>query len=39
MVINAPPVANAGPDMLAAPGDPVIFDGSNSFDRDGTIAS
>lgn len=38
VTINAPPVANAGPDLLAAPGDPVVFDAANSFDRDGSIA-
>ena len=39
VVINAPPVANAGQDMLAGPGDAVTFDGGNSFDIDGSIAS
>ena len=39
VAINAPPVANAGADMLAAPGDTVVLDAGNSFDRDGSIAS
>ena len=39
VVVNAPPVAKAGPDLLAAPGDPVVLDASNSFDRDGAIAT
>ncbi len=39
VVINAPPVANAGQDILAAPGDAVRLDGGNSFDLDGTISA
>jgi PKD repeat protein len=39
VVINAPPVANAGQDILAAPGDAVRLDGANSFDIDGSIAA
>jgi PKD repeat protein len=35
VVINAAPVARAGPDLRAAPGDAVMFDASNSFDPDG----
>ncbi|MGZ8980482.1 MAG: PKD domain-containing protein [Burkholderiaceae bacterium] len=38
VVINAPPVANAGPDRLAGPGDKVIFDAAGSFDADGHIS-
>ncbi|WP_222184728.1 PKD domain-containing protein [Geminicoccus harenae] len=37
VVINARPIAKAGPDVLAAPGDPVVLDGGNSFDPDGRI--
>jgi|GEM_PF-1672992 len=32
---NKPPVAEAGPDKQAAPGDTVYFDGSGSYDPDG----
>jgi PKD repeat protein len=39
VVINAPPVAKAGQDILAGPGDAVRFDGGNSFDIDGSIAA
>ena len=35
VVVNAPPVAAAGPDLLAAPGDRSAFDASDSFDPDG----
>jgi PKD repeat protein len=37
--INAPPVADAGPALIAAPGDEVKLSGGRSFDRDGKIAS
>ncbi len=37
--VNAPPVADAGPDQLIAPGGTVQFDGSRSLDQDGTISS
>ena len=39
VAVNAPPVAAAGPDLVVEPGAPVRFDGSASFDPDGTIAS
>ncbi len=39
VVINAPPVADAGQDILAAPGDAVRFDAANSFDLDGAISA
>ena len=35
VVINAAPVARAGPDLRAAPGDPLTFDAGSSFDPDG----
>lgn len=34
-----PPVADAGPDRISEVGMPVIFDGSGSYDPDGTIKS
>jgi PKD repeat protein len=36
--INAPPVADAGFDVVAAPGEAVTFDGRRSIDPDGKIA-
>lgn len=37
VIVNDPPVAAAGPDVSAAIGEPVTFDGSMSLDRDGAI--
>ena len=34
---NIPPTANAGPDQTVQEGDTVYFDGSSSYDPDGTI--
>jgi large repetitive protein len=39
VVINAPPVARAGHDVVAAPGEAVTFDAVSSFDPDGRIAT
>ncbi len=39
ITVNAQPVAIAGPDRLVAPGTSVTFDGSQSFDSDGALAS
>ena len=39
VVINAPPVANAGTDVLVTPGDPVRLSAASSYDLDGQIAS
>ena len=36
--VNAPPVAEAGADVAAAPGDEIGFSAAASFDSDGTIA-
>ena len=37
--VNDPPIADAGPDQTANVDETVTFDGSNSTDPDGTIAS
>jgi PKD repeat protein len=37
VTVNAAPVAEAGADVLVAPGDPVQLDGGLSFDTDGTL--
>jgi len=39
VVINAQPIADAGPEAVAAPGEVLVFDGSRSIDPDGEIAS
>ncbi len=39
VVINAPPVARAGHDVLVAPGEAVTFDAVSAFDPDGQIAT
>ena len=39
VTVNAAPVAVAGIDRLLAPGDTVIFDAGQSYDRDGEITS
>jgi PKD repeat protein len=39
VVVNAPPVAEAGPDLRVAPGDQITLDAGNAFDPDGTIAT
>jgi hypothetical protein len=36
---NQPPISNAGPDRTVNIGEAITFDGSGSFDPDGTIAS
>lgn len=38
VTVNAKPVADAGPDRLAVPDEPIAFDASGSFDPDGQIA-
>jgi hypothetical protein len=39
ITVKAPPVANAGPDQLVAPGASVALNGTGSYDPDGTITS
>ncbi len=39
IVVNAPPVADAGPDLLAAPGEEVRLESGGSFDPDGRIVA
>ena len=36
--VNAAPIADAGPDLIAAPGEEVVLDGSGSLDPDGAVA-
>ncbi|TDE39086.1 PKD domain-containing protein [Antarcticimicrobium sediminis] len=38
ITVNAAPVAVAGPDLLIAPGDSVLFDAGQSYDEDGQLA-
>jgi len=37
VTVNHPPTANAGPDLVAAPGEKLNFDGSGSMDPDGKL--
>ncbi len=37
VIVNHLPIADAGPDMVGAPGVALTFDGSGSFDPDGTV--
>jgi len=39
VLVNARPIADAGPDHVAAPGEKVVFQGSRSIDPDGRVAS
>ncbi|MFT6676965.1 MAG: PKD repeat protein [Sulfitobacter sp.] len=39
ITVNAAPVAEAGADILVAPGDPVLLNGGQSYDTDGAIIS
>lgn len=38
VIVNQKPVADAGPDMIAAPNQELFFSGERSFDEDGAIA-
>jgi PKD repeat protein len=37
VVVNTPPIADAGPDLIGAPGEELIFQASRSVDPDGDI--
>jgi PKD repeat protein len=39
VTVNHPPVADAGPDRVAAPGEKLEFDGSGSADPDGEVVN
>jgi len=39
VVVNERPVADAGPDQIAAPGEPVLLAGFGSFDPDGEVVA
>lgn len=39
VVVNTPPIADAGPDLIGAPGEELIFQGTRSIDPDGDIAA
>ena len=38
VVVNERPIADAGPELIGAPGETLVFQGSRSVDPDGTIA-
>ena len=38
IVVNAVPIADAGPDLVGAPGESLVFDGGRSLDPDGSVA-
>ncbi len=38
VIVNARPIADAGPDLIGAPGETLTFQGSRSLDPDGSIA-
>lgn len=39
VIVNARPIADAGPDLIGAPGETLTFQGSRSLDPDGSIAA
>ncbi len=39
VVVNTPPIADAGPDLVGAPGEELIFQASRSVDPDGDVAN
>ncbi len=39
VIVNHLPIADAGPDVIGAPGVDLTFDGSGSFDPDGSVES
>ncbi len=38
VIVNARPIADAGPDLIGAPGETLTFQGSRSLDPDGSVA-
>ena len=39
VVVNTPPIADAGPDLIGAPGEELTFQGNRSIDPDGDIVA
>ncbi|MCC6984234.1 MAG: PKD domain-containing protein [Bauldia sp.] len=39
LIVNAAPIADAGPDLVGAPGERLTFEGTRSIDPDGSIVS
>ncbi len=39
VVINSSPIADAGPDIIGAPGETITFNGARSIDPDGSISA
>ncbi|WP_421724758.1 PKD domain-containing protein [Bauldia sp.] len=39
VIVNARPIADAGPDLVGAPGETLTFQGARSLDPDGSIAA
>ena len=39
ITVNAAPIADAGPDIIASPGEQIVFSGDRSLDPDGTVST